>query len=233
MQIENNPAMQDMDSPKARLIMTAYKLFGERDPSDVSVRQIAKEADVNIASIAYHFGSKDGLYLQVIDMIAEGMKEKIDRFRVDLLERKEKFALSVSNEKDMQLFYIESVKTIIEHGARVMLETMSKSNFMHRIMVREQMTPGAGFPILFEKALQHLFSIVDDLISYIDTSSPEAIITIRSHSIYGQIVVFVCTHGTINKRLGSENYSQECIEEIIAVVKEHTGYILKSFIQED
>lgn len=233
MQIENNPRMQDMDSPKARLIMTAYKLFGERDPSDVSVRQIAKEADINIASITYHFGSKDGLYLHVIDMIAEGMKEKIDRFHAELLERKEKFALSISNEKDMKYFYIESVKTIIEHGARVMLETLSGSNFMHRIMVREQMTPGQGFPILFEKAIQHLFYIVDDLISHIDTKSSENIIKIRSHSIYGQIVVFVCTHGTINKRLGSENYSQECIEEIIAVVKEHTDCILKSFTQED
>ncbi len=45
------------------LIETGLRLFGKQGFAATSVRQLAIEAGVNIAAIAYHFGSKDGLRL--------------------------------------------------------------------------------------------------------------------------------------------------------------------------
>ncbi len=46
----------------AALIEAGLKLFGKQGFSGTSTREIAALADTNVASIAYHFGSKDGLH---------------------------------------------------------------------------------------------------------------------------------------------------------------------------
>jgi len=232
MYIEQNPAMKETDSPKGRLIIAAYRLFGERDPADVSVRQIAQAAGTNIASISYHFGSKDGLYLHVVTMIAGTIRAKIDRIHNDLLEQQQAFFASAPDEDAAKRFFADAVISVMEQGARVVLETLREDNFMHRIMVREQMTPGLAFQTLYDNAINHFFLILDALLARIDTQSSPEVIKIRAHALYGQIIIFVCTHGTINRRLGSEKYSGESVETIVAVVKEHTASILKSFVRE-
>jgi AcrR family transcriptional regulator len=47
---------------KEAILLQAEKLFSEQDFDAVSVRDIAKEAYVNIAMISYYFGSKEKLF---------------------------------------------------------------------------------------------------------------------------------------------------------------------------
>ena len=57
--------MTDVPKPPegtaADLIAAGLKLFGRKGFAATSTREIAAEARANVASIAYHFGSKDGL----------------------------------------------------------------------------------------------------------------------------------------------------------------------------
>lgn len=53
------------------LIGAGMRLFGRQGFDGTSIRQIAAEAGTNSASIAYHFGSKDGLRLACAEAIAE------------------------------------------------------------------------------------------------------------------------------------------------------------------
>jgi len=46
---------------RERILEVAERLFAEYGMSGVGLRAISAEAQVNLASIAYHFGSKDGL----------------------------------------------------------------------------------------------------------------------------------------------------------------------------
>ena len=46
---------------RERILEVAERLFAEYGMSGVGLRAITTEAKVNLASIAYHFGSKDGL----------------------------------------------------------------------------------------------------------------------------------------------------------------------------
>jgi AcrR family transcriptional regulator len=53
------------DGTRERILRTAERLFAERGFNGVSVRELAAAAQVNIASIGYHFDSKEGLLSEV------------------------------------------------------------------------------------------------------------------------------------------------------------------------
>ena len=46
---------------RERILHAAEQLFAEHGMSGVGLRAISAAAEVNLASIAYHFGSKDGI----------------------------------------------------------------------------------------------------------------------------------------------------------------------------
>ncbi len=60
--------------PKQKIFDTAVQLVTEHG-TDVSVRQIAKAADVNVAAISYHFGNKDNLINEVIIYKLQAFKQ--------------------------------------------------------------------------------------------------------------------------------------------------------------
>ena len=49
------------------LLSAAEDLFGEVDYRDVTVERIATRAGVSVGSVYVHFGSKEGLYLRVVE----------------------------------------------------------------------------------------------------------------------------------------------------------------------
>lgn len=52
---------------KEQILDVAEKLFSKNGFDAVSVRDLAKEAGINIAMVSYYFGSKENLYLAVIE----------------------------------------------------------------------------------------------------------------------------------------------------------------------
>jgi AcrR family transcriptional regulator len=54
------------EGAKLRLVTAAEELFARRGFEAVSVRDITKGAEMNIASVNYHFGSRDGLVAAVM-----------------------------------------------------------------------------------------------------------------------------------------------------------------------
>jgi AcrR family transcriptional regulator len=61
---------------KERLLAAAEKLFAERGFDDVSVRDLAAEAAVNVAAVNYHFQGKENLYQEVLRRRLEFKREK-------------------------------------------------------------------------------------------------------------------------------------------------------------
>jgi len=53
------------DSTRQRILDTAERLFADRGFHATTLRQITREADVNLAAVNYHHGSKDALILAV------------------------------------------------------------------------------------------------------------------------------------------------------------------------
>ena len=61
---EPGPEMQEA-ATKAAVFCAAERLFALHGFQNVSVRDITAEAGVNLASVNYHFGSKDGLLFEI------------------------------------------------------------------------------------------------------------------------------------------------------------------------
>ena len=64
------------DGTRDRILKTAERLFAERGFNGVSVRALAGAAKVNIASIGYHFQSKEGLLAEVYRRHCEPLIEE-------------------------------------------------------------------------------------------------------------------------------------------------------------
>jgi hypothetical protein len=52
------------DSTRAIILGAAERLYADRGFADVTLRDIVAAADVNLAAVNYHFGSKDELILR-------------------------------------------------------------------------------------------------------------------------------------------------------------------------
>lgn len=78
--------MAEATDTKERILDTAEQLFAERGLGQTSLRQITSQAEVNLAAVNYHFGSKEGLIKAVLGRRLEPLNRERIR-RLDKLER--------------------------------------------------------------------------------------------------------------------------------------------------
>lgn len=63
----------DGDRTRERVLEAAVPLFARHGFAGTSVRMIAADAGVNVATLAYHFSDKDGLYRAVVQRLHEDL----------------------------------------------------------------------------------------------------------------------------------------------------------------
>lgn len=78
------PTQQD-DSAKGPILEAAQRLFAREGFEKVSLRMLTQEAGVNLASVNYHFRSKQGL----IDAVIAGYVNPVNEARLALLDTAE------------------------------------------------------------------------------------------------------------------------------------------------
>jgi len=55
-----------MADTREQILQSAWNLFAEKGFENVSVRDVTSSAGVNLASVSYHFGGKDGLVQEIV-----------------------------------------------------------------------------------------------------------------------------------------------------------------------
>ncbi len=66
---------------REQILEAAWNLFAERGFEDVSVRDVTNSAGVNLASVSYHFGGKEGLIQETV----KRCMNPINEYRIKLL----------------------------------------------------------------------------------------------------------------------------------------------------
>jgi AcrR family transcriptional regulator len=61
-----------------KLLRTGRVLFSRRGYHGVSVRALARVAHVNLGAVRYHFGSKEGLYQEVLRSSLDPLRERLE-----------------------------------------------------------------------------------------------------------------------------------------------------------
>jgi len=131
-----------MIDTKQKILDAAEHLIAEQGYSGTSLRQIIGSAGVNLASIHYHFGSKDDLLYELVTRKAGPVNEK----RLELLDRyaAELNGAPVPIEKILDAFFAPMIATANANPQFVQV--------MGRIVVEGLL------PAVVEKTFQPMFS---------------------------------------------------------------------------
>jgi AcrR family transcriptional regulator len=117
--VPTRTASPEQTSTRDRIVGTALRLFSERGPASVSVRDLAEAAGVTVPGLYYHFASKAELIQAVYQ--ARGMGRSIDELGPDELPRpgpieariaehaRQSFARLVEDEEFLRLMHREAV----------------------------------------------------------------------------------------------------------------------------
>lgn len=92
--------MEQVIDKKEHILQTAERLFAEKGFDAVSIRELAKEAEVNIAMISYYFGSKEKMY-------EEYFLYRLSKTRNAIIQIKSKNAAPIDKLKDIIELYVE------------------------------------------------------------------------------------------------------------------------------
>lgn len=105
-----------MEKPDKRLniLAAAEKLFSELGYEGTSTRQIAKEASANMSMISYYFGSKEGVFLEI-------MNKRISDFTTQLL-----------NITEDSISPMQKLFQVIDKYSHRVLDNISFHKMMHR-----------------------------------------------------------------------------------------------------
>jgi AcrR family transcriptional regulator len=66
---------------RERLLKAAAQQFADRGFKKVTIRDICRSARANVAAVNYHFGDKNGLYREVLQLAIETMRATTDAAR--------------------------------------------------------------------------------------------------------------------------------------------------------
>lgn len=95
----------DLQMTQKKILDVSRKLFAEKGFEGTSIRDIAKEAEVNVASVNYHFKSKENLYSHIIQ---EGCHELSKRSSQIYEEHKQ-------SKESIEEFFVKMFRDFLSH----------------------------------------------------------------------------------------------------------------------
>ena len=146
------------DRTKERIIASAEVLFARQGFDGTSLRQITEDAGVNVAAVNYHFGSKEGLLVELLDRVVA----PINRRRLALLDELEsngapdvRGLLVAFLQPDLEV--LQELKTRDESLPRFVSRMYSEgSDFMAGVIGRQFAETQRRFYEAFGRALPEL-----------------------------------------------------------------------------
>lgn len=97
---------------KEQILNVAERLFAEKGFAGTSLRNVIREAGVNIAAVHYHFGSKEELFIAVVRRAAQ----QIVTSQLEELAKYENLDKPPSLENILEAFYGPPLRVITQMG---------------------------------------------------------------------------------------------------------------------
>lgn len=95
----------NIDGPKELILMAASEVFAEQGFAHGTTREIAKKACVNVAAISYHFGSKEQLYVFVLNY---WKRKALEKLPLDKMHDK-----AIPPEERLKMFVRSMLETVL------------------------------------------------------------------------------------------------------------------------
>ena len=125
--------MEKDENSKQKILNSATKLFAHKGFDAVSVREICKEAEVNLCMISYYFGGKKELYNAIIEDLVEKQTQYAKTFLDLSIEPK-----TLSKQKQIDLLFM-----ILDKFVDFFYSNISSDLIL--LLLKEQQNPEFNF----------------------------------------------------------------------------------------
>ena len=156
---------------KQRLVVAAEGIFAEKGFDGASIREISTEAGVNLASIKYYFGDKEGLYIEAV-----------------------KFAHVCSSEGGPLPEFPASMEPIDKlrlfiRGMVARMHGPARPSAM-QLMMREMAHPGKAAHVVVQEFIQPMAFRLRAILRELLPGHPESKLLMIGFSIIGQVLYY-------------------------------------------
>lgn len=194
------------DQTRAALLMAGIRLFGTKGFEATSTREIAAAADANIASIAYHFGGKEGLRLACAEMVGNRIQSVVGP------------VLAAIDPKGDPAKAQEAFERVLMDVTDFMLGQVEARDIAG-FLVRELGAPGAVFDRVYTDFILPVHRSLCDLLGLATGQDPESdLIRLGTFSIAGQVVYFRVGHAIVARRMDWHEVGTDEVERIKTVI---------------
>jgi TetR/AcrR family transcriptional regulator, regulator of cefoperazone and chloramphenicol sensitivity len=169
---------------RARLLKAAGRLFAERGFKKVTVRDICRAARANVAAVNYHFGDKDGLYREALQIAIDVVRSTTDAGRQAGEGRRP--------EEKLRRYFSVFLQRALTPG----------HENLHQLIQREIDDPTAALDAFVEEAVRPRVEYIASIVAEMTGRDARDPLTLRCvGSILSQVLVYV-RKNPIADRLG-------------------------------
>ncbi len=203
-------ATEDRRATSSKVLTAATELFARRGFHATSIRDIAERAEVNVAAGHYHFGSKRGLYIQVL-------RDQFARVRAigardgPLPSRR---ALARRTRRELVALLTRRIDTMVE----VLIDPPSQP--YGSLMLREMCDPSDALPIIVREFIRPQMREMARIVACLAPGASAASIDPVVRSIVGQVLFYRFTMPATLLVLGAPAYSRRFLHAMVAHVVE-------------
>ncbi|MCR8726149.1 CerR family C-terminal domain-containing protein [Frigidibacter sp. ROC022] len=206
---------QDSEVPtgtRAALLDAGLHLFGKKGFDATSTRELAERAGTNVASIAYHFGGKDGLHLACGAELVRRFKAVIGSHPLPVPET------------------AEAARALLERILRQFtgfLLAGSQVSDLVGFMLREVSSNGPVLSLVYSNMIEPKHR---ELCAIWARASGEPVeseaLRLRVFSLLGQVLYFRIGHSIVARRMDWEAFGPAEVDQITQILIENLHRLL-------
>ncbi|MDD5299092.1 MAG: CerR family C-terminal domain-containing protein [Gallionella sp.] len=182
------------EQTRSRLLNAAREVFSQNGFQGATVREICRRAETNVASVNYHFGSKDGLLAEALNF-AQLKALQVANVKADACP-----------EARLRLFIRDFMRMLLD-------ETTPSSQC--RMMARELADPTPALDKIVREAIAPLHKFLGELVrEIIGAKAGETELRRCVHSILGQCLFHRHSHPVLQRLHPKLRYDDKEIEAI-------------------
>lgn len=196
---------------RKKLINSAIALFAEKGFDCTSTREICKHAGVNLSLIPYYFGSKEGLYIDIIESI----------FHYGLTFMQEELVKVATISSMGKAEQVELYRNILYKYAETLYSDNVPSNFVV-LMIKEQASPHSKFSQAYFQKIDIIYRALRKVLaSILNKDIIDKTVIFEVSSIIGQIISFKVLDRATLPYLGQNEYTQQDVARIKKIIFSH------------
>jgi len=187
---------------KSRILIAAERLFAEQGFAQTSMREITAEADVNLAAINYHFGSKNNLIQAVFQRYFDQLMPDLSSVLTALASKGE---LKVEEVLGALIAPLKSLEQIRPNGSAVFLLLLGRGYNESRGHMRKFIQTEYG------DTLSLLVSCVHKSVPWISAET----LFWRLHFALGSVVFSMAARNALSEIVEADFHHQTSTNEIL------------------